>query len=596
MISHTFISNYAELPVMVGEELQHSGGNTNHQRSRNDRQNQLRRVLTVGFVVLLVGGFLPTGLTPVGIASAGNIQTISDCQATDYTAAIDTPGKYVLANDVQGSATCIEITADDVVLDGQGHTVEGSAPDNGAVGIKAESVTNVTLTDVEVRGWDSSFSRGLLFGFVTDGSIVNVTATANQGGIYLDKFNDGVSVTDSNASQNANHGLFMRDSTDNVVRNNTVRSNDFVDIQSNAGINNTFENNTLRANGDEGIRLHDNFGNQESTVANNTAINNGDAGFFTGGGSNNAFTDNVARGNGAAVELGSNAGSSDVDRLDVGESTAANTTVSLTGENVTVSGYQTPPDNPEATGIGRYVLAQNTTAEAALNLTLEYDDADLTDVDESTLELWHHNLSGWSARPGSSLSVTNQTATANFSTVIDDSSSVSTIGIFGERIQDPTVNVTAPTSADRFARGDIVKIKLEFEDTDTGTITFGDRDAHNVEINVTVRDTDGSGTGTLYINTFQIGHGYLYNTSGPPDPNGFDPDTEESRNHGFFTLDGDGTELVGPSAQSAIAHPGMDITGGLRMVRSQEVMHTISRVSLGSSHSLLQVHSTTEHQ
>ncbi|PSP88192.1 hypothetical protein BRC87_10035 [Halobacteriales archaeon QS_4_66_20] len=118
---------------------------------------------------------------------------------------------------------------------------------------------------------------------------------------------------------------------------------------------------------------------------------------------------------------------------------------------------------------------------------------------------------------------------------------------------DEKVTVASPVPEDdSFARGDIIPIELEFENTRTGTLTFGDRSSpQNLEINVTVRDLDEDGTATIYLNTFQIGDG-AYTEDGEV------VNTDDNRNHGFFTLD-ENTGLVG----QAVAHgPSLDIEGG----------------------------------
>jgi PGF-CTERM protein len=118
---------------------------------------------------------------------------------------------------------------------------------------------------------------------------------------------------------------------------------------------------------------------------------------------------------------------------------------------------------------------------------------------------------------------------------------------------DEKVTVASPVPEDdSFARGDIIPIELEFENTRTGTLTFGDRSGpQNLEINVTVRDLDEDGTATIYLNTFQIGDG-AYTDDGEV------VNTDDNRNHGFFTLD-ENTGLVG----QAVAHgPSLDIEGG----------------------------------
>ena len=369
--------------------------------------------------ILVVVGALAVSVGTLAMGSATAAEEITGCMDEDETASINESGHYVLANDLQGSGeTCIEITADDVVLDGQGHAVDGDGT-RSAFGIEATSqsfgddLTNVTVTDIEVRGWNGSFSYGLIFTGASHGEISNVTAVENGGaGIALDDFNDNITVTDSTANGNDRDGIFMRDSTDNRLRNNTVSMNGDDGIQSNAGVNNTFRNNTANDNGDDGIRLNDNFGNEDSLVVNNTANGNDGAGFFTGDGDNNTLRDNGAYGNGDAIVLGENAATSEVERLDIGDSTAANTTLSMQGENVSVDAATAPPDNPNAAGIGRYFEATNTTADASLNVSVHYDEGDVADVNESSLSLWRYDGGSWGEVGGATVDTGERTVDA----------------------------------------------------------------------------------------------------------------------------------------------------------------------------------------
>lgn len=123
------------------------------------------------------------------------------------------------------------------------------------------------------------------------------------------------------------------------------------------------------------------------------------------------------------------------------------------------------------------------------------------------------------------------------------------------------MTISSPTAGDEYARGDIVPIELELDEGNIGTLTFGDLDGHGVEIDVTVEDTDSSGSATVYLNTFQVGHGYLAADGDEYEPN-FNTSAFSSRNHGFFTLEGSGSALVGTDGKTAIAHPDTELMGG----------------------------------
>lgn len=529
-----------------------------------------RMTLAVGYL-LVVGLAVTIALTGVALAagSGSTAEPITGCLDEDPAAVIDEPGRHELEADIVGNATCIRITTSNVILDGQGHVVEGANPERESIGIlvqqEGETLSNVSVTDLEVRGWSASFARGVQFSFVKGGLISDVRAIDNAGGIYLDKFNDDIRLADSTASGNSGFGFFLRDSTSNRLVNNTASDNERVGIQLTAGSNNVIRNNTASGNGGDGIRLHDNFGSDNNLLTNNTVTENAGAGFVIGDGHANTIRDGIARRNDHAVVLGANAADNQVERLDIGTSTKPNTTVSFQGENLVVDAASAPPENPNATSIGRYLQATGTSDDAFLDVSIYYESGDVSDANESSLGVWTHDSSTWSVVNDSTVDTSADVVEANLTGSL-------TVGAFADSEEDDpppvengTVRITSPTAGDVFVRGDIIPIELEFENTTRGTITFRDSDTNTVGINLSVRDTDEDGEGTVYLNTFQVGHGYVRTDGGYLEPNGDDSNDQpdwESRNHGFFTHEEDGVTLVGEDGKTAIAHPGLDILGG----------------------------------
>ncbi|MFT4945210.1 MAG: hypothetical protein ACI9K3_001154, partial [Halovenus sp.] len=136
-----------------------------------------------------------------------------------------------------------------------------------------------------------------------------------------------------------------------------------------------------------------------------------------------------------------------------------------------------------------------------------------------------------------------------------------------------------PDQPGLFDRGDIVPVELELEGGNVGTVTFGDAGDQNVEVHATVFDptydqadveASADTTVTVYLNTYQIGHGYVADGSGGLEPNRPDwiaPGDWENRQHGFFTNPEDnGSGLVAASdldrEHNVYASTGMDIYGG----------------------------------
>ncbi|MFP9193630.1 right-handed parallel beta-helix repeat-containing protein, partial [Natrialbaceae archaeon A-CW1-1] len=116
---------------------------------------------------------------PVAIQSGGAVE-LEEC------AVIHFPGTYTLAGDLAGSQTCIEITADDVVLDGQGHTLEGIDVDDDGTqyGIHVNDADNVSISDVTLDGWDTGLYVAGSNGVFTDVLVENGGTGAEFGNAH----------------------------------------------------------------------------------------------------------------------------------------------------------------------------------------------------------------------------------------------------------------------------------------------------------------------------------------------------------------------------------------------------------------------------
>ncbi|MFP8958604.1 right-handed parallel beta-helix repeat-containing protein [Natrialbaceae archaeon A-CW3] len=248
----------------------------------------------------------------------------SEAIEVDTCTVIDSPGYYVLTGDIEGDATCLEITADDVVLDGMGHTVQGEDPNDN--GIVVDDADGVTVRNVVISGWDV----GLYFNEASNGAVTNVVTEHNGAGFNLRASNDndvsnittryndyrglhvgsggvsshGNTFTDIHAYENEISGSSLypgaiqvaSGSANNVFTGLNASSNraglrtagwsnTFADVvaddNSMYGLNlesnfgNEFENVSVARNGWNGIIIDDSNGNQLSNV---TAVENDGAG------------------------------------------------------------------------------------------------------------------------------------------------------------------------------------------------------------------------------------------------------------------------------------------------------------------------------
>jgi len=136
----------------------------------------------------------------------------------------------------------IEITADNVTLDCNQHTITGSGSSNG---INLVSRSGVTVKNCNVTG----FSVGIKLDASNGNTLTGNTANSNNSdGIVLFSSN-GNTLTGNTANSNTLHGIFLSFSNDNTLTGNTASNNNrgiFLSVSS----GNTFRDNTTEANQD----------------------------------------------------------------------------------------------------------------------------------------------------------------------------------------------------------------------------------------------------------------------------------------------------------------------------------------------------------
>ncbi|MDI6826301.1 MAG: NosD domain-containing protein [Candidatus Aenigmarchaeota archaeon] len=140
------------------------------------------------------------------------------------------PGEtYYLTADIMNSATtCMNITANDIVLDCQGHTIDGLRTD-GTVGIQVYRTlsqnTNVTIKNCIVTEW----STGIYFYNASSNQIINtISNNSLKYGILLYTKYSMTDIKIINVTTNSNDrvGIYFRGPTsDNQVINVTTNSN-----------------------------------------------------------------------------------------------------------------------------------------------------------------------------------------------------------------------------------------------------------------------------------------------------------------------------------------------------------------------------------
>jgi parallel beta-helix repeat protein len=274
----------------------------------SERQRTGKRVVVA---LVLAGALGALG----GLAPAASADTTVTCGDT-----ISAPGDYFLAGDCFGAG--ITITASDVTLDLNGHTMTGLESGVGVlVDDSAGAIAHVAITG---PGTITIYRIGVQLGSggagVSDSSVSGLTANHNDFDGILLLGASGNTVADNTASHNSAFGISLGRASGNTVADNTATNNiaggiavfpgasgNTIDdntatnnisdgiVLFTAATGNTVDDNTTNTNGDVGIFL---FGASGNTVADNTASHNGNVGIFLfGGGTGNTIDDNTALGN-----------------------------------------------------------------------------------------------------------------------------------------------------------------------------------------------------------------------------------------------------------------------------------------------------------
>lgn len=158
------------------------------------RGSPVRSVLAVLLVALLA--VLSTGI----VSGGGSIPAVAPT-TVDRCTEINEPGVYRIGEEFAGagyrpSVPCIRITADNVVLQGDGRVLEGLGATN-TTGVQIIGADNVTVRNLRVSDWQ----RGIHYENASNVKIRNVTVTSNVYGVTISN-SSGTALVGANVSAN----------------------------------------------------------------------------------------------------------------------------------------------------------------------------------------------------------------------------------------------------------------------------------------------------------------------------------------------------------------------------------------------------------
>jgi len=409
------------LRVHVQEVCNMQGNNKTTTKSVGDSIGTAKGALRVVVLMTLV-----TAAFLFASGTAGAAMQVDSCTTIDESNS-PADGLVELNSSIIDSnqTTCFEISADDIVFDGMGNTVDSnaSANDFGFNIINGtETLTNVTVQNVTVTDW----FRGIQ---VTDAATVRNTQLSNVAQDIRIASGSGALIEDNvmnSAMRVSASSAVIRDNTientevnffgtsDNVFVNNTVTNGDGVWFT--AGSN----NNTVRESEITGNTVGIRFYRDDSTDrVLNTTLDNNEVAVSIEGSSNNIVRNSTAVGSDYVVNSTISGGEISVNNSLENIQIDSSTKISLSGRNVSVRSVSSPPADPNnADSIGKYLEATRLTSGTSfLDMTFFYTETDIAGLDESNLSVWRYDGS-WNELASNLDTAANtvSTNTSSFST------------------------------------------------------------------------------------------------------------------------------------------------------------------------------------
>jgi len=269
-------------------------------------------------LTLLLTGILSLTFKIQLVKASGTIYIRADGSVDPSTAAIQRVGNvYTFTADIYDS---IVVEKDNVIINGNGYTLQGAGTGNG---FYLNGRTNVTIKNVRIvqfytgiylaystiniiaKNTVSSNSQGINLYQSTSNTVSNNTVTSNQEGIivyqgsnYTTVENNTVdsnglgidtgmanwcTITRNNITNNM-FGIWLGYSSNNMLKGNNITSN-YLGIRIDSSGNNTVSGNNVTSNNYVGIRLDYSKSNNNEISGN--IVSNNDYGVFLASSANN---------------------------------------------------------------------------------------------------------------------------------------------------------------------------------------------------------------------------------------------------------------------------------------------------------------------
>jgi parallel beta-helix repeat protein len=157
---------------------------------------------------------------------------------------------YTLTDNIYTSATYgIVISRNNIIVDGSGHTLQGSRSGDGFWGY---SLNNVTIKNTNIK----NFSNGIALGDSWNNILSGNNMTKNYDGIYLYMSSNNNTISGNNMADNEGFGVVLYSSSNNnIISRNNITNNGGVLVQSSSN-NNVVYGNTITNSSGYGVQIY----------------------------------------------------------------------------------------------------------------------------------------------------------------------------------------------------------------------------------------------------------------------------------------------------------------------------------------------------
>ncbi|WP_019992115.1 right-handed parallel beta-helix repeat-containing protein [Natronorubrum tibetense] len=413
------------------------------------------------------------GWHDIRVGSDGNTLTNVTASGEHGTAIYlvgDLSGGPAASHNTFESLTVTDTDEDAIGLSNADHNeftdVTYADSDGRAVSVTSRSENN-EFTDVTVTGGAAS-AVYLAPSDNYDNTFTNVQVTGAQGGLSI--YGDGTTVTDLTVEDVAGTGISVSSSaTDSVVSGVTI------------------------SNTTTGVAM---TGTPTNNSLSDVVIDGADTGLSVAG-PDNALSNVTVTDTDTGVSVGESA-TTDFETITLEE-----TTISFAAQNVEIDSATEPDDLPaEVSPFDMYANVSEAGDDPQLEyLRFHYDDSDVFDIDESTLEIWQFDGTWNSPADGSYDSGVNATEQYVYAENVTE---FATFGVFNDGLQ-PVSDVTdVSLNTDEVAEGDNVTVSATVENVgeEGGTLSIP------LEIDGDVVDTKTVDLGPGEITEIEFTHAF----------------------------------------------------------------------------------------